>query len=109
MTDPMLKMADILPMTPPPADPPIIAWGIVIAVSFITLLFLWRHYRNPYRQLLRQLAKPHISAREVAHQFARVLPLNSSLKNELDHLRFQTHSPSHSDLKALLQRGLREH
>jgi len=99
-----LQMADLLPLAPPQTPSPWL-WVVGLALVLLVLLTLWwwRRTRDPLRRLLISLKNDSLSAREVAHQLAKLSNLSQAQQAQLDQLRFARHAPDRQQIEQLLR------
>lgn len=99
-----LQMADLLPLPPPQAPSPWL-WGAGLALVLLVFLALWwwRRTRDPLRRLLISLKNDSLSARDVAHQLAKLSTLTQAQQAQIDQLRFARQAPDRQQIEQLLQ------
>jgi hypothetical protein len=89
-----IRMVDILALEPAAQNSNLL---LMIILPVACLLLLWlglRYYREPVRQLQRQLQRQQLSPREAAHRIARVALLNTEQHAQLQQMRFSRTSPT---------------
>jgi hypothetical protein len=99
----IVYMADIiLPVTQTETNPNSWLYLVFLLIVLGIFAYLWKYYTSPLNTILRQLKKENISAREGAHQLAKLLTNKSPLTLQLDQLRFCRQDPSQADLLNLI-------
>ena len=104
----LVRMADIL--LPLPADDAgmTLVWPLVLVLLVAALILGLRWWRQPLRCLARDLARGRLSARAAAHRLAQWLGSDTSLRLELDRLRFGRQPPSTTAVSQLIHRAASE-
>lgn len=99
-----IKMAELLPLPPPAAEP---LWPWLLAGCVVLLLALglwtWRRARDPYRRLASGLSRGRLDARQAAHALAALGGLSPEQQQQLERLRFARQAPQAQQLQQLLQ------
>ena len=89
-----IRMVDILELEPALQDSGLLLLILVPAV-FVMLLWLGlRYYRQPLRQLQRQLQRQQLTPRQAAHRLTRITLLNTEQQAQLQHMRFSRTAPT---------------
>jgi len=105
MSEQTLYMADIIMPVAPQLTNSITTYVLpLMAILLLTgaTVFIWRYWSAPQRQILRQLNKNKIDARQAAHALAKTTR-NLQSKAALDRLRFSRTPPSRSQIMHCLK------
>ncbi|MBC8209995.1 MAG: hypothetical protein H8E21_02930 [Gammaproteobacteria bacterium] len=99
-----LRLVDILALEPVAQhSSALLFWLLAVALMMITLYLALRYYRQPLRQLQRQLLTQQLSPRQAAHRLARIVALNAEQQAQLQVLRFAGVEPTAQAVLAFMR------
>lgn len=104
----LVRMADILPPLPVGDPGMTLVWPLVLVLLVAAIILGLRWWRQPLRSLARDLSRGRLSSRAAAHRMAQWLGKDTSLRLELDRLRFGRQPPSSTAVSQLICRAASE-